>query len=111
MQQERVAVAAGVRLRATGGPGKSVGERVARDVDRAVGGHGQAEGRREAGLGEAAVDEAAGGAGADVLCDPMVDTRGGAFTIGLGMVAPTILAHGSDVAKDLYLKKDRKSVV
>ena len=29
----------------------------------------------------------------------------GAFTIGLGMVAPTILAHGSDVAKDLYLKK------
>jgi alkylation response protein AidB-like acyl-CoA dehydrogenase len=29
----------------------------------------------------------------------------GAFTIGLGMVAPTILAHGSDVAKDAYLKK------
>jgi alkylation response protein AidB-like acyl-CoA dehydrogenase len=29
----------------------------------------------------------------------------GAFTIGLGMVAPTILAHGSDVARDLYLKK------
>ncbi len=29
----------------------------------------------------------------------------GAFTIGLGMVAPTILAHGSEVAKDLYLKK------
>ena len=27
------------------------------------------------------------------------------FTIGLGMVAPTILAHGSDVAKDLYLKR------
>jgi len=26
------------------------------------------------------------GAGADVLCDPMVDTRGGAFTIGLGML-------------------------
>ena len=29
----------------------------------------------------------------------------GAFTIGLGMVAPTFLAHGSQVAKDLYLKK------
>ncbi|MFZ4721143.1 MAG: acyl-CoA dehydrogenase family protein, partial [Ilumatobacteraceae bacterium] len=29
----------------------------------------------------------------------------GAFTIGLGMVAPTILAHGSDLAKDLYLQK------
>jgi acyl-CoA dehydrogenase len=28
-----------------------------------------------------------------------------AFTIGLGMVAPTFLAHGSDAAKDLYLKK------
>jgi len=28
----------------------------------------------------------------------------GAFTIGLGMVAPTILAHGSDAAKDQYLK-------
>jgi alkylation response protein AidB-like acyl-CoA dehydrogenase len=28
----------------------------------------------------------------------------GFFTIGLGMVAPTILAHGSDEAKDLYLK-------
>jgi len=27
------------------------------------------------------------------------------FTIGLGMVAPTILAHGSDVAKEAYLRK------
>ncbi len=27
----------------------------------------------------------------------------GVFTIGLGMVAPTILAHGSEAAKDLYL--------
>jgi len=26
------------------------------------------------------------------------------FTIGLGMVAPTILAHGTDVAKDAYLE-------
>ena len=29
---------------------------------------------------------AGSGAGADVLCDPMVDTRGGAFTIGLGLL-------------------------
>ena len=29
----------------------------------------------------------------------------GPFVIGLGMVAPTILAHGSEVAKDLYLQK------
>jgi acyl-CoA dehydrogenase len=29
----------------------------------------------------------------------------GFFVIGLGMVAPTILAHGTDVAKDAYLAK------
>jgi cyanophycinase len=29
---------------------------------------------------------AGSGAGADVICDPMVDTRGGAFTIGLGIM-------------------------
>jgi acyl-CoA dehydrogenase len=29
----------------------------------------------------------------------------GAFTIGLGMVAPTILAHGSEAAKEQYLRK------
>lgn len=28
-----------------------------------------------------------------------------AFIIGLGMVAPTILAHGSDLAKELYLRR------
>src|SRR5690606_35680277 len=30
---------------------------------------------------------AGSGSGADVLCDPMVDPRGGAFTLGLGVVA------------------------
>jgi cyanophycinase len=30
---------------------------------------------------------AASGAGATVLCDPMVDPRGGAYTVGLGLVA------------------------
>ena len=30
---------------------------------------------------------AGSGAGAMVLCDPMVDPRGGAFTLGLGLVA------------------------
>lgn len=29
---------------------------------------------------------AGSGAGADVLCDPMVDPRGGAFTVGLGVL-------------------------
>jgi len=29
---------------------------------------------------------AGSGAGADVFCDPMVDTRGGAFTVGLGLL-------------------------
>ncbi len=29
---------------------------------------------------------AASGAGATLLCDPMVDPRGGAYTVGLGMV-------------------------
>jgi len=27
------------------------------------------------------------------------------FTIGLGMVAPTIVAHGSDIARNLYVRK------
>jgi alkylation response protein AidB-like acyl-CoA dehydrogenase len=33
-----------------------------------------------------------------------VTPPGGPFGIGLGMVAPTILAHATDKAKDLYLK-------
>lgn len=35
-------------------------------------------------------------AGADVLCDPMVDIRGGAFTIGLGVVADLSVIARSD---------------
>ena len=40
---------------------------------------------------------AASGAGATVLCDPMVDPRGGAYTVGLGLVANLAVFpyHGS----------------
>src|SRR5204862_2716688 len=31
---------------------------------------------------------AASGASATVVCDPMVDPRGGAYTVGLGLVSP-----------------------
>lgn len=37
---------------------------------------------------------AASGAGATVLCDPMIDPRGGAYTVGLGLVPHTaVFAH------------------
>lgn len=38
------------------------------------------------GVWEAGGVVAGSGAGADVLCDPMVDSRGGAYTLGLGVV-------------------------
>jgi cyanophycinase len=40
---------------------------------------------------------AASGAGATVLCDPMVDPRGGAYTVGLGLVPALAIFpyHGS----------------
>ncbi len=40
---------------------------------------------------------AASGAGATVLCDPMVDPRGGAYTVGLGVVEGVAVFpyHGS----------------
>jgi cyanophycinase len=39
---------------------------------------------------------AGSGAGADVLCDPMVDTRGGAFTVGLGLLPRMAVVARSD---------------
>ena len=36
------------------------------------------------------------GAGADVLCDPMVDTRGGAFTVGLAVIPGLAVVARSD---------------
>lgn len=35
-------------------------------------------------------------AGADVLCDPMVDSRGGAYTVGLGVVTDLAVIPRSD---------------
>jgi cyanophycinase len=40
---------------------------------------------------------AGSGAGADVLCDPMVDTRGGAFTVGLGLLPQMAVVARSDL--------------
>ena len=62
---------------------------------------------KETPLWEALVEAFAGGAvvagssaGAMVLCDPMIDPRGGAFTVGLGLVGNlAVLAHAeADVA-------------
>ena len=39
---------------------------------------------------------AGSGAGADVLCDPMVDTRGGAFTVGLGLLPQMAVVARAD---------------
>ena len=43
---------------------------------------------------------AASGAGATLLCDPMVDPRGGAYTVGLGLVSGTAVFpyHGKAAA-------------
>lgn len=44
---------------------------------------------------------AASSAGAMVLCDPMVDPRGGAFTVGLGLLtAVTVVPHHDDWSED-----------
>jgi cyanophycinase len=59
---------------------------------------------KETPLWDALVDAWEGGAvvagssaGAMVLCDPMVDPRGGAFTVGLGLVSNlAVLPHATD---------------
>lgn len=38
----------------------------------------------------------ASGAGAEVVCDPMVDPRGGGFTVGLGLVTELSVIAGAD---------------
>lgn len=41
------------------------------------------------------------GAGADVLCDPMVDQRGGAYTVGLGLVpGVSVIPRSNTWSKD-----------
>lgn len=41
------------------------------------------------------------GAGADVICDPMVDTRGGAFTVGLGLLpGVSVITHSDQWSPD-----------
>jgi cyanophycinase len=48
---------------------------------------------------------AASGASADALCDPMVDPRGGAFTIGLGLVRGLALATEAETWSPERLKR------
>lgn len=41
-------------------------------------------------------------AGADVLCDPMVDIRGGAFTVGLGLLpGVAVMTHSDERSPDM----------
>ena len=44
---------------------------------------------------------AGSGSGAMVLCDPMVDPRGGAFTLGLGLIAQlAVIPHHDTWSED-----------
>ncbi|HUZ08794.1 MAG TPA: Type 1 glutamine amidotransferase-like domain-containing protein [Acidimicrobiales bacterium] len=64
---------------------------------------------RAAWAGGAVVAGAA--AGAMVLTDPMVDPRGGALTVGLGMVDTfTVVTHFGDVGEDAHGEKLHRSV-
>lgn len=46
---------------------------------------------------------AASGSGAVVLCDPMIDPRGGAYTVGLGLLANmAVFPHHDTVAEHLW---------
>jgi len=63
-------------------------------------------------LWDAAVEAWEGGAvlagsaaGAMVLCDPMVDTRGGAFTVGLGLIGQMALITRVDTWTDDKLRR------
>ncbi len=50
-------------------------------------------------------------AGAMVLTDPMVDPRGGALTVGLGLVERlAVVPHFGDVAEDVHGEKLHRSV-
>ena len=67
----------------------------------------------DAGFGYIFGSEQYGGRGLPVAYSRVYDTleakyeipNQSCFTIGLGMVAPTIVAHGSDIARDLYVRK------
>jgi cyanophycinase len=55
---------------------------------------------------------AGSGAGAMVLTDPMVDPRGGALTVGLGLVDRlTVVPHFGDTHEDAHGAKLHRSVV
>ena len=55
---------------------------------------------------------AGAGAGAMVLTDPMVDPRGGALTVGLGLVdGMAVVAHYGESGEDSHGEKLHRSVV
>jgi cyanophycinase len=55
---------------------------------------------------------AGSGAGAMALTDPMVDPRGGALTVGLGLVDQlTVIAHFGGEGEDLHGEKLHRSIV
>jgi cyanophycinase len=55
---------------------------------------------------------AGSGAGASVLTDPMVDPRGGALTVGLGLVEHlAVVPHFGEVAEDAHGEKLHRSVL
>ncbi len=54
---------------------------------------------------------AGAGAGAMALTDPMVDPRGGALTVGLGLIGGlTVFTHYGDLAEDAHGEKLHRSV-